>query len=370
MTARTDLPDGGSLDVSVVIATYNRTNSLLRLLKLLDEQTVAASRVEVIVVDDESVVDVAEAVRHERLVRCPQVIRQKNGGPAVARDAGIRRARAGLVVVLDDDMIVAPDFIAAHLEAHADEPRAAVLGRLREPPGMRLRLFDRMQLALLDRLFDDVAAGLRRPSGGDMYTGNVSFRRADYLAVGGFDHTLRLSEDAELGMRLEAAGVKIVLSERAVAWHASDHASLTAWVRRSIAYGEADAAISRKQGPSSATDVWRYLFLVHPVSRPFLLASALAPALLVPVARVAILVAMGVDRLGLERLALAGATFAYGILYFAGVRREAGSLVATLEGAWRYLRRRRDSGARNTDATTTPALRCDARDEQLGSRLP
>lgn len=341
MTTEAAATEGGSPDVSVVIATYNRTDSLLRLLRLLDEQTVAASCVEVIVVDDESVVDVAAAVRHERLVRAPLVIRQKNGGPAVARDAGIRRARGRLVVVLDDDMLVRPDFVAAHLEAHAAGPRLAVLGRLRAPPGMRLRLFERMQLALLGRLFDEVGAGRRRPAGADLYTGNVSFGRADYLAVGGFDHTLRLSEDAELGMRLEGAGVEIVLSEGAVAWHASDHASLAGWVRRSIAYGEADAAISRKQGRSTATDVWRYLFLVHPVSRPFLLASALVPALLVPVARVAMLVAMAVGRLGLERLALAGATFAYGILYFAGVRRDAGSLAATLEGAGGYLRRRR-----------------------------
>ena len=335
-----EVTEGGSPDVSVVVATYNRIDSLIRLLRLLDAQSVAANRVEIIVVDDESVVDVAAAVRLERLVREPLVIRQKNGGPAMARDAGIRRARGRLVVVLDDDMLVPPNFIAAHIEAHADGSRVAVLGRLREPPGMRLRLFDRMQLALLDRLFDEVAAGRRVPAGGDVYTGNVSFGRADYLAVGGFDHTLRLSEDAELGIRLEDSGVGIVLSEKAVAWHASDHASVAKWMRRSIAYGQADAAVSRKQGLSAATDVWRYLFLVHPVSRPFLLASALVPALLVPVAHIAMLVSMAVDRLGLEKLGLAGATFAYGILYFAGVRRDAGSLAATLEGAQRYLRRR------------------------------
>ena len=175
-----------------------------------------------------------------------------------------------------------------------------------------------------------LAAGRQRPAGKDMYTGNVSFLRADYLAVGGFDRSLRLSEDAELGIRLERAGAQVMLSERAAAIHASDHTSLSGWMRRSIAYGAADAAIARKHGVTPATNVWRYLFLVHPVSRLFLLVSALAPSVMVPTARLAMWVGMAFGALGLERVALAGATFAYGILYFAGVRHDAGSCKACL----------------------------------------
>jgi glycosyltransferase involved in cell wall biosynthesis len=322
--------DGMTPEVSVVIATYNRADSVVRLLRALDAQTLPADSFEVIVVDDESKVPVVPVVERARLARMPLVIRRPNGGPAAARDAGIRRATGRVIVVLDDDMIVAPEFLAAHLAMHAGTTRRVVLGRLRAPVGYRLPLFERMQIALLDRLFNEVAAGRRRPAGMDVYTGNVSFLRTDYLAVGGFDRSLRLSEDAELGLRLERAGALVTLSEQAAALHASDHASLNGWMRRSIAYGAADSAIARKQGVSPATDVWRYLFLVHPVSRLFLLVSAMAPSVMVPVARVAMWVAMALGALGLERVALAGATFAYGILYFAGVRRDAGSRGACL----------------------------------------
>ncbi len=315
---------------SVVIATYNRADSVVRLLRALDAQTLPAESFEVIVVDDESTVPVVPVVERAGLARMPLVIRQLNGGPAAARDTGIRRATGRVIVVLDDDMIVAPEFLDEHLAMHAGTTRRVVLGRLRVPAGHRLQLFERMQLALLDRLFDEVAAGRQRPAGKDVYTGNVSFLRADYLDVGGFDRSLRLSEDAELGMRLEWAGAQVMLSERASAEHASDHASLDGWMQRSIAYGAADAAIARKHGVTPSTDVWRYLFMVHPMSRVLLLASALAPSMMVPVARFAMWIAMALGALRLERVALAGATFAYGILYFAGVRRDAGSRRACL----------------------------------------
>ena len=138
----------------------------------------------------------------------------------------------------------------------------------------------------------------------------------------------------------------MVLSDRAVALHASDHASLSGWMRRSIAYGAADAAIARKHGVTPATDVWRYLFLVHPVSRIFLLASALVPSVMVPVARIAMLVATALGALGLERVALAGATFAYGILYFAGIRRDAGSRRACLRDLRSFVMQRVDATPR------------------------
>ena len=327
-------------EASVVIATYNRADSVVRLLRALELQTLTAESFEVIVVDDESAVPVMPVLEHAGLARIPLVIRQPNGGPAAARDTGIRRATGRVIVVLDDDMIVSPEFLAEHLALHGESTRQVVLGRLRMPEGHRLQLFERMQLALLDRLFDEVAAGRQLPAGKDVYTGNVSFLRADYLAVGGFDRSLRLSEDAELGMRLERAGAQVVLSDRAVALHASDHASLTGWIRRSIAYGAADAAIARKHGVTPATNVWRYLFLVHPVSRIFLLASALVPSVMVPGARFAMWLAMALGALGLERVALAGATFAYGILYFAGIRRDAGSCGACLRELRSFVRGR------------------------------
>jgi cellulose synthase/poly-beta-1,6-N-acetylglucosamine synthase-like glycosyltransferase len=90
--------------VAVIVATYNRTESLTRVLTELAAQTFGQAEYEVVVVDDgsrESMQAVAAAFA-DRLTL--QFIRQPNGGAAAARQAGAERALAPLVIFVDDDM--------------------------------------------------------------------------------------------------------------------------------------------------------------------------------------------------------------------------------------------------------------------------
>ncbi|HEY0779492.1 MAG TPA: glycosyltransferase, partial [Gemmatirosa sp.] len=327
--------------VSVIVATYNRAASLARLLGLLADQTLSADQFEVVVVDDGSTLPVRDALAAllalGALPYAVRLVAQPNAGPGAARHHAITLARGALLVIVDDDMRVGRDFLAEHVAAHPHGSRRVVLGRLRPEPGTRLPLFERFQLAKIERLAADVARGTRRAGGGDMYTGNVSLPRADYDAVGGFDPALRLSEDAELGMRLEQAGLDFVLSDAAEAWHASDHTSVAKWMRRAQAYGASDARIAAKHGGRPDTSPWRFLFMVSALSRPFMLLAVLAPALARVIAWAAVVAASALGALGMERLALAGATFAYGLQYFAGVRAAADTRRVALGDLRRHL---------------------------------
>src|SRR5204862_334028 len=82
---------------------------------------------------------------------------------------------------------------------------------------------------LLDVKAEKIRAGKLKARGDLLFTGNASFDRADYLAVGGFDPSLAQSEDIELGMRLEEAGATFRFSEDAWALHGSDRTSLRGW---------------------------------------------------------------------------------------------------------------------------------------------
>ena len=119
-------------------------------------------------------------------------------------------------------------------------------------------------------------------------------------------------------------------------------------MRRAFEYGVWDLRISRKHPDVAAASPWRFLFRVSPLSRPLLLASVLVPTLARPLARVAARVALALDRWGWERVALAGATFVYGLEYFRGVRAEAGSRAAAVADRCRHLGLRR--AARRDDA--------------------
>jgi glycosyltransferase involved in cell wall biosynthesis len=268
------------------------------------------------------------------------VLTQENAGAARARHRGITAARGDLIVITDDDMQVSPDFLARHVSAHPAGSRRAVLGWVRLDSPQAMPLFERQYAEPLKCMAAEVAAG-RELDGTNLYTGNVSFHRQDYLAVGGFDPSLARSEDAELGVRLEKAGVTLCFSEAARTMHSSDHTRLRYWMRRAFEYGVWDFRIGRKHPDVTGASPWRFLAQVNPISVPMLLAAVAVPSLTRLLAWLAMAVALAVDRLGASRLGLAGANFVWGLEYFRGVRAESGSFAEAVEDLRGYLRRSR-----------------------------
>jgi|GEM_PF-2370267 len=106
---------------SVIIATYDRPHLLLRALESLAAQTNAPA-FEVLVVENGS--DVAAPLRS----RFPdfRFFRSESRGIAAARNYGLRQARGRIAIFTDNDIVVDPGFIAAHVRAHADSGRPKV----------------------------------------------------------------------------------------------------------------------------------------------------------------------------------------------------------------------------------------------------
>ncbi|MCA1826853.1 MAG: glycosyltransferase family 2 protein [Myxococcales bacterium] len=318
------------MKLSVVIATWNRPQLLRRLLSQLAQQTL--DDFEVIVVDDGSSPPVEAQGVH--------LIRQANAGAAAARHAGILAARGDIVVVVDDDMQVGPDFLARHLASH-DGPHSVVLGRIRADPDLpKMPLFERWHAHLLDVKAEKLRDGRLQPRGDLLFTGNASFHRADYLAAGGFDRSLGQSEDIELGMRLEKAGATFRFSEDASTLHGSDHTSLRKWRDRARRYGACDLRIGRKHPDLATAGPWhRLLFDLNPITRSFVAYSLAAPWLAGVLTTLAIWMALAFDKLGLERVAFAATSLAYSMEYYRGVRYEAGSIAGAIRDLWAFARR-------------------------------
>ncbi len=337
--------------LSVVFATYEREMLAERLIEQLDRQTLPPESYEVIVVDDGSADGIAGRLAQIPVRYALTVLRQPNSGASAARRRGMAQARGEVVVVVDDDMQVPPTFLEAHLARHLPGVRRAVLGQIRPDPGVaRMPLFERYHAFMLERWVDAVRQGRSRVEGTALCTGNVSFQRSDYEAVGGFDASLRRSEDAELGVRLQKAGVELVFAEDAFTLHGSDHQSLAVWMHRAFLYGVNDLRIARKHPDAPWVSPWRFLFLVSPLSRPLLLATLLTPSLGRALARIAMVAARAVDRLGAERVAIAGATLVYGLLYFSGVRQEEGTFGATMRDLVDHVRGRSEAATQAAQA--------------------
>jgi hypothetical protein len=112
---------GLSPTVSVIIPVYNRLTFLDQAVNSALTQTYP--KIDVVVVDDGSVVDVRRAV--ERFGPRVWYVRQENGGQASARNRGLRLARGEYCLFLDDDDFLEPRALEELVGALTGRPGAA-----------------------------------------------------------------------------------------------------------------------------------------------------------------------------------------------------------------------------------------------------
>src|SRR5205823_14269990 len=104
-------------DVSVVIPTRNRKEILLQTLAALVSALPPGVCHETIVVDDGSIDGTGPAVQGwlaetGGLVR---LVSQSPAGPGAARNRGANLASGRVLIFVDDDILVPPEFITRHL---------------------------------------------------------------------------------------------------------------------------------------------------------------------------------------------------------------------------------------------------------------
>jgi hypothetical protein len=149
--------------------------------------------------------------------------RQEASGPAAARNRGLQAARGAVCLFLGDDTWPRAGLLRRHVAFHEShpEPGAALLGRVTWAPEARPTPFMRwIERSGIQFAYPVHGAGSGLP-GRFFYTANVSVKRAYVLAHGGFDESFRhaASEDTELGMRLERAGLALAYDPMALAEH-------------------------------------------------------------------------------------------------------------------------------------------------------
>ena len=315
---------------SVVIPTYGRRDSLIRVLRALGQQEgIAAGTFEAIVICDGDT-DGSAAACHGVSPELPftlRVLEQANKGPASARNRGVEEAKAHLIVFLDDDVVPDPSWLATHLAAHVGRDDLVAIGPLLPPPDFRLNAWGAWEERTLCRQYDQITAGMWTPTYRQFYTGNASVLRRHILQAGGFNAAYRRAEDVELALRLADSGLQFALLPEARGWHYVWR-SFDAWQRMAAAYGEADVmmACAGRQGEL-------YLAMRHLQKRslPVRLATALClgrPALRdVAVASLGALARLA-DRARWTRLGIATCSTIYNLRLYDGIASTLGGRAA------------------------------------------
>jgi GT2 family glycosyltransferase len=168
-------------------------------------------------------------------------------GAAAARNEGIARASGRIVLMVDDDIIAAPDLLAEHARHHHGRDDIIVLGNLPLDGVADEQFHHRIMRQWWHELLADKASPAHRLTFRDFATGNVSVSRARLLAAGGFDpaFTGYGREDYELGYRLQRAGLTFIYEPRAIGVHRY-RKPLLDWLRQSRQMGRADVIFARK----------------------------------------------------------------------------------------------------------------------------
>ena len=250
--------------LSIAICTHDRADRLVRALGSLLAQTVAPSRLEILVIDNASTDATRSRVDALRAQGAPlRCLHEPTLGLTHARNRALHAARAPYLAFLDDDEVADPGW-AAQLLAAIDtiRPAPACIGGPIAPLWEAPRP-DWLGDALLGYYsVIDLGPGLRRldPARTPLYGGNFCFARAPLIAIGGFDAALGRrgahllsNEDVWAQRRLARAGGTIWYAPGARVRHEMPAARLTPeWVaERAWWQGFSDARMQRLEGRSA-----------------------------------------------------------------------------------------------------------------------
>jgi GT2 family glycosyltransferase len=112
--------------VSLIIPTYNRGEVLCRTIAMALAQTYASY--EVLVIDQSQTIDTMVEAYLQSVADRVQYIRLPTPNLPAARNVGVRAATGEIVIFLDDDVVIEPNYITLHVRNFADRSIGAAAG--------------------------------------------------------------------------------------------------------------------------------------------------------------------------------------------------------------------------------------------------
>lgn len=199
-----------SRKISVVIPVYNGGKTICATVEHLLRQTVVPD--EIIVVDDGSTDDtVAVLQMFERVVT---LISQPNGGPASARNAGIRQASGDFVAFTDSDCLPDQHWLSELMKGFYAPEIAGVGGTVAGLNGGLVSEYIDLNCSLNPGFESDGEVK-------HLVTANACFRREALMIVKMFDERFLKpgGEDTELSIRLRRTGHRLAYVASALVLH-------------------------------------------------------------------------------------------------------------------------------------------------------
>jgi GT2 family glycosyltransferase len=206
-----------SIRVSVIIPTYNREEVLINTIKSVLRQDFLGFE---LIVVDQSREHIKKTNMFLKKISDPRFRYFQVTPPSLpaARNFALTKAMGGVVLYIDDDVLLDKDFIKAHFEAHKKYKVKAIVGRIKE------RGKDPGEL-LFFRKTDFGAGNFNYPKLETAITAqgcNMSFDKKTLIEIGGFDTNYignALREESDVSFRLRKKGFETLYIPEASLTH-------------------------------------------------------------------------------------------------------------------------------------------------------
>ena len=196
-----------SVRLSVIVPTHNRCGVLQEKLESLQTQTLSPERFEVIVCVDGSTDGTLEMLERFEAEFALRILHHPEAkGVVAARNACAAAAVGELLLMSDDDCILDPQTLEAHVQLHDETPKSVVGVGVVHQPGAKQR---------------SVTTQPGRAAWIHATGANTSMPKAAFEMVGGYDTYFRNygGEDADLALRLRERGLEFRRVSRADVTH-------------------------------------------------------------------------------------------------------------------------------------------------------
>ena len=219
--------------LSVVIIGRNEGERLVRCIESVNAMRFSAGEIEMVYVDSDSTDGSAEkaAALGAKVI----VVHPDRPSAAIGRNTGWKMATAPIVMFLDGDCVLHPDFAAQAAQSFANPKLAAVFGNLREL---------RPEASVFNRVLD--LDWISQPGPSEFCGGNALIRRAAIEQVNGFDETLIAGEEPEMCCRMRACGYEILHLDLPMAGHDLAMTRASQYLRRAFRTGHAYAEVAAR----------------------------------------------------------------------------------------------------------------------------
>ncbi len=219
-----------TLEVAVAVINFNGATTLLPTLASIYALE-GVRLAEVTVFDNASTDDsVALVQRHFPAVQVQSL--PVNRGPNPARNAGLRQATTALVLIMDNDIVLAPDYVVRLAAVLASDPAAAAAsGQIRLHEAPEQVQYNGLSIHYVGEIASRSLTARDSVRVSCISAGAALFKRTPALGVGGFDEDFFMGwEDGDLTFRLSLAGHPSYMVSEAVAYHMRRPRGLK-WVR-------------------------------------------------------------------------------------------------------------------------------------------